>query len=917
VNLFNLKKIFYWVLVPLLAGILPFPQKDSFAQDYSQWEGKIIDQISLQFPLPIPIQEFNQALLIQPGEPLNFNRIRESVANLYRLQKFQNVRVEVQKGEEGLTVIFFLYPKIFLEGIFFEGNQTLATSFLRTHVTFKVGEEWFSEDLSKLIEAVSVLYQKEGFFQASIEVMEKVDVQAQKAVLFVSLHEGTPARVSELQFRGELSFSEEKIRKRFKTKKGKIYRAVQFEKDIQNLKSWYVDHGYIEVAIEDPFLIYNIKNNQVELFLSIRPGPKVEVLFQGNEKKSNKKLLEQILVFADRSQDEAVLRDSVERLIEFYRQSGYPFSSITYQKEEPEPGLVRVIFQVLEGPHALLEEITFAGNIFLNSKNLKKLMKTKTGGIFSRGIFLEAVLKEDIVAIQNFYRKSGFLQTQVKWEMVYPKEKTSLSLQFNIEEGVRTFIRGIHFEGNLSFSPDLLRKNIQLKKGLPLNSSLLREDLRSVLSFYSKRGYIYAKIDQEVNFRDDRQQVDIIYRISEDQIAYVSDIQLKGNDYTQDHVILRELLVKKGDVYNYEKVLKSTRRLYRLGYFKEVRFEPIQSEGKNYFRAMDLRIKEKFTGSLEFGGGYGEAEGVVGFVQISQNNLYGTGRKAVLRAQASFENSEYTLSFLEPWLFNYDLDARVGLTYQIQERTSYKLNTYGTTIGLEKDFGDHIKGTLSYQFERNKTDVISPTLVPDDEDRFNIATINPGLVRSTRNDLFNPTSGSLNGIQFRQAARILGSEEQFSKITLRSLWYFPLVSWTVFAVSGSGGMANEFGNSKQVPITERFFLGGRETVRGYKQDSLGPRAQDGTLTGGDVMVNLNYEVRFFLPFKFGLVGFVDSGMVWNEPREINFLELNYSAGWGVRYFTPIGPLRLDIGYKLDPEGGEDPYEIHFTLGQIF
>jgi len=764
---------------------------------------------------------------------------------------------------------------------------------------------------------VRALHEREGFFRASIEVIEKIDIQSQKAFLFVSVQEGSPARIVEIKIKGDFVFSIQKIKGRLQTKRGKIYRASQMIRDIQKLKDWYVGNGYIEVVIAPPSLVYQKKENQVALIISVQAGPKVEVFFQGNKEIPRKKLLEQILLFSERSQDEGVLRDSVEQLIDFYRHSGYPFSSISYQKEEPSPGFIRVRFQITEGPHAVLEEISFEGNEGVSSKDLKPLMKTKKAGLFSKGIFLEEILKEDIVAIRNFYRKNGFLQTQIKWNLDYPEGKTSLSLHLIIEEGARTFVRGIHFEGNESFSLDLLKKNLQMKKGLPLNFALLRKDLRSVLSFYSQRGYVYAKIDQEVNFRDDRQQVDIIYRISEDQKAYVGDIQLTGNDYTQDHVILRELLVQKGGVYNYEEILKSTRRLYRLGFFKEVRFEPRISETKKYIRDMELKIKERFTGSLEFGGGYGEDEGVVGFFQISQNNLYGTGRKAVLRALASLVNSELTLSFIEPWLFNYDLDARVGVTYQIIERTSYKLTTYGTTVGIDKEFGENIKGTLSYQFERNKTDVDSPTLVPEDEDRFNIATINPGLVRSTRNHLFNPTSGSLNGIQFRQAARILGSEEQFNKMTLRSLWYFPLVSWAVFAVSGSGGIANEFGNTAKVPITERFFLGGRETVRGYKQDSLGPRAPDGTLTGGDAMVNLNYEVRFLLPFNFGLVGFVDSGMVWIEPKDINFLGLKYSAGWGIRYFTPIGPLRMDIGYKLDPERGEDPYEIHFTLGQIF
>jgi len=182
------------------------------AQNFSQLEGKIIKQITVEFPLPLSKQKLDQALLVKQGEPLNFNRVRESVANLYRLQEFQNVRVEAQEGESGLTIIFFLVPRNFLDGIFFEGNEALSSSFLRDQLTFKVGEEWFSEDLSPIIEEVRALHEREGFFRASIEVIEKIDIQSQKAFLFVSVQEGSPARIVEIKIKGDLVFSIQKIK---------------------------------------------------------------------------------------------------------------------------------------------------------------------------------------------------------------------------------------------------------------------------------------------------------------------------------------------------------------------------------------------------------------------------------------------------------------------------------------------------------------------------------------------------------------------------------------------------------------------------------------------------------------------------------------------------------------------------------
>lgn len=448
---------------------------------------------------------------------------------------------------------------------------------------------------------------------------------------------------------------------------------------------------------------------------------------------------------------------------------------------------------------------------------------------------------------------------------------------------------------------------------------MVNEGKYRILTLYAQKGYIYAQVDLTKEFDKAQGLVRVKYNIMEESPVVIGRVYLQGNVLTKDRVILRELLVRQGDPYNLEDILKSQRRIYRLGLFSRVRFEPINPGEKEYIKDMMLQVSERKAGAVEFGIGYSDYEKLRGFVEISHRNLWGWGRHGSARFEASTVERKYTFNFKEPWLFNRPVDARFSIVDQLEKKISYKLRKFGGSAGLEKSFTETVKGSLLYQYEDVEPfEVLSgAVLTKEDQDRVTVATINPSIIIDTRDDPFNPTSGSLNGITYREAAKIIGSEAQFVKISLQSSWYFPVVPRVVMALAMRGGIAQNFGESIEVPIYERFFLGGRTTVRGYSQDSLGPKGPDGTPTGGNVMMVLNGEFRFSLPWRLGAVLFIDGGNVWERKEDTDLSELKYTTGIGIRYGTPIGPLRLDYGYKLDREVGESETEWHFTLGHAF
>jgi outer membrane protein insertion porin family len=371
-----------------------------------------------------------------------------------------------------------------------------------------------------------------------------------------------------------------------------------------------------------------------------------------------------------------------------------------------------------------------------------------------------------------------------------------------------------------------------------------------------------------------------------------------------------------------DRILTSQQRLYRTGLFSGVRFEPIRFEEKPTIHDIQLSVTERPSIGVEFGGGYADFEGVRGFFELSHRNLFGTGRSLRARAQGSRIQELYTLSYREPWFFFRDTDAHVVAAYEDREERTYDLERTSGTIGVDKSFSKTLKGSLVYQYEQNRLTDVDPNaqLTPQDIGRVTIGSVTPSLIRDTRDDPFNPRSGTLNGITVQDAAQLFGSEAQFVKTTVQSSWYQALSERFVFAFSARAGVAQRFGETEVIPITERFLAGGRSTVRGYDQDKLGVEGVtliNGDPTGGNAMLIFNEELRVALPKSFGLVFFFDHGNVWLEYEDVRFSDIKSTTGIGIRYNTPVGPFRLDWGYKLNREADESPWAIHFTLGHAF
>jgi outer membrane protein insertion porin family len=466
---------------------------------------------------------------------------------------------------------------------------------------------------------------------------------------------------------------------------------------------------------------------------------------------------------------------------------------------------------------------------------------------------------------------------------------------------------------------------VSLKPGAPFSERTPDEDRYRILSAYSNKGYLYARVDVEKNVHDNI--MDIRYRITEDRPVMIGRVILRGNERTKDEVIMRALLVKPGDTYDYGAILASQQRIYRLGYFRLARFEPVHPGEKEYVKDMLFTVEERPAGAVEVGVGYGDLDRLRGFVELSYRNLWGTARYTSLRFEESEILKRAIFNFQEPWFLDRDLEGKFSLVWSDAERLNsdtreiyYKTRRTAASFGVEKSY-QYLKPSLTYQFENVVNYDVQPAAVlsPDDTGRVLVSSLSPALILDLRDDVFNPRRGALYGIVLKEALRELGSEADFSKLTVQGSWFLP-VYHSILALSARAGMAWPFRNTAEVPIHERFYAGGSTTIRGFTQDSVGPAGKDASGNpvpiGGDSMAIFNIELRINPGEGLGFVLFTDAGNVW-ENQAINLGNLRASYGAGIRYGTPVGPLRIDYGQKIHRLPGESPGELHFNIGHTF
>ncbi len=926
-------KLLFSVLAALNILAAPLP---AFSSDSSPsvFTGRTITAIILKDENGNPWQKPDQIMELigmKPGDAFSASKIRESLALLYLKGTFRDVKVDGFPENDGVRLEYTFIPIIVVNKVVIKGNSALSTAAIQEALPRFEGKELRRSKLPGMKTDLTAMYQAHGFFDASVQFRVETLPQLNHVVVHIDISEGKPTVIDRIVFTGNTVFKDRALLSVMKSRIGKpLNRDLLLDTDSEAIVKKYADAGYPGAKVGPVNMSFS--GRKAFLDISLNEGPRVTVRFTGNRSISSDHLRQALLIWSEHDISDAAIDSTEDKIKSLYREQGFADVVVDVQKT-PGPGSLDLDFMITEGPRVSVRQITLNGNTVFTTKQIKNEMALREPEWFAHWYtpwisshpFRDDQLNTDVDNLRDRYAEAGYLSAVVKKKVVRSPDGRDAYVTIDITEGPQTKTGPVTFEGNTVFPSGELLQKLSLKPGAPFNERLLDEDKYRILSAYSAKGYLYARVDADKTPQDET--IAVRYRISEDQPVRIGRIILRGNERTKDYVITRELQVKPGDPYDYGAILSSQQRIYQLGYVRLAKFEPIHPGEKDYMQDMLLTVEEGPAGYGEFSFGYGNLDRLRASVEVGYRNLWGTAEYTSLRFEESDILKRAIFNYKKPWFLNQRLDANFSLIWSDSERLNsdtrevyYKSRKTAASFGVEKSY-EKFKPSLTYQFENVVNYDVKPEaqLTPEDSGRVLVSSITPAVLWDLRDNIFNPHKGVLFGIALKEALSELYSQADFSKLTVQGSWFLPVRS-SVLALSARAGAAWPFRSTREVPIHERFYVGGSTTVRGFTQDGVGPSVMDpsGNLIpqGGQSMAVFNVEFRLNPGEGLGFVLFTDAGNVW-PAQQIDLGNLRASYGIGIRYGTPVGPLRVDYGQKFHQREGESPGELHFNIGNTF
>ena len=705
------------------------------------------------------------------------------------------------------------------------------------------------------------------------------------------------------------------------SKKGEEYDQERLDSDLRAVYRM----GYfndVNIEAEDG------ANGKIITFVVKEKPVIIDISFEGNDSFKETQLMEELGIKRYSILNPSEINQSINRLKEFYKQKGYYNVNIEDVISELPNNEVSLIYSIDEGEKVYIRKIEFTGNEIFSDDDLKDIMKTAEKGFFSwftsAGILDRKVLEFDLLNIGSFYNNHGYIRARTgSPEIDYSNEDKGLKVIIPIIEGNQYKVNNITLTGDLLKPEDELLRYIQLQKDAPFNREVIHTDIQTLKSLYANDGYAYADVTPIPKEDDENYLVDITYKINKKKKVRFERINIIGNSITRDKVIRRELKVIEGDYFSGEKLNKSTENLYRLGFFEDIAVNT-KNGSQDDLMVLDVEVKEQPTGSFSAGVGYSSFDKAMMLFQVSQNNLFGRGQKLGLQASLGSRTTEFDINFTEPWLFDIPLTSNFNIYNWKTEFDEYTKDSFGGSIGFSypiERFDEYTRASIRYSYDDADVTDVWPTaslVIQDMVGSILTSSVTLGLERNSKDHPWNTRRGSVNYVTFEYSGGFLGGDSYFNKYEAVSAWFFPVWRKTVLMAKGTVGYIDPRSGGK-LPIYEKYRLGGINSVRGYEWGTISPiDPATGDEIGGEKMWQYNLEYRFPLLDKEGIVGlvFFDAGNAFDDVGKWK-TGARRSVGFGFRWFSPMGPLRLEYGIKLDKKPGESSGEFEFTMGGTF
>lgn len=759
---------------------------------------------------------------------------------------------------------------------------------------------WIGQNFSLDVKLISSGdEEKPALFSKDGEGVENLPTSVKEITKDISLVIFKREKIVDVLIEGNNRIEADAIRRLIKAQPGDIYNQNSLSQD---LKAVY-DMGYFDdIRIE----AQTRPDGKIVIF-KVKEKPTVRnIRFKGKIRAYEEEELREVLTVRTGSiLNLYKINNDIARIKEMYNEKNYHNAKVDYKIIEQKKNQADVEFYIEEGKKLHVTKIRFKGNRAFSDDDLKDLMTTSEENIFSwftdAGDLIFQNLTRDVAQIQAFYRNNGYIQARVGEPQIEYKED-GVEITITVVEGPQFKVGKVKISGDMILPEQQLLEKIKIHKEEYYNREVLRNDVLALDDLYANEGYANVDVSPRITQHEEDLSVDIDIVIDKGKLVYFENIIIGGNTKTRDKVIRRELRVYEQELFSADRLRRSIRNLNRLDYFADVQVNTAAGSADDK-KILKVDVTEKSTGTVQFGAGYGNVENLFGAASISERNLFGRGQTLSLDVKLGSKTQQYGIHFVEPWLFDIPLTAGIRLYNWGYEYDFYTKDSIGGSLSFSYPILDYTRGSIGYIY-----DVADVTDVSEDaaasikqlEGTNSKSSVTTTLAYDSRDSNFFPTTGSYHKIALEYAG--VGGDIGFVKTIGETTWYHNLF-WKTVGVAHAKGAFVESISDKLLPDYELFYMGGINSLRGFDREDLAPRDENGDPIGGDKYAQLNLELRAPLVEEIGMyaVLFFDIGNVYGEGESIDFGDLRMSAGPGIMWMSPMGPVNLYYGYILDPE----------------
>jgi outer membrane protein insertion porin family len=717
------------------------------------------------------------------------------------------------------------------------------------------------------------------------------------------------------------------------TRAGDVLDATRLDADLRavfNL-TYFAD---VRIELED-----SPQGKVVVFVVEEKPAVK-EFVIEGNEKIKKDKLDQAIDLKPNTILSVGKIKENIEKIRQLYEAEGFFMVDIGYDLEPLPNNRVKVIIRITEYRKIYLKRIDFVGNQAFTDEQLRKVLQTKAGDVWSfmssTGVYRETLFAQDLEMLRLHYANNGYFVQIGRPVVTLSADKRWMYVSVSIKEGPQYYVESVDISGDLLFKKDDLMKLMTIKAGEVFARSKLDQSLEALKNRYTDVGYAFAEIEPDIKPDAEARRVQVSFKVNKGKLAYIERIEFAGNDRTRDKVIRRELLIKEGDLFSGPGIRKSKERLMRKGYFDEVSIK--WRKGSNdELVVVAIDLKEQQQGQFLIGVGFSSLENLVGHAQISHNNLFGYGWRFSLQGEIGQYRRNIQVQFQEPYLFDSRWIFGINLMHLERDYFSFMRRDIAGTLSFGHPLYWDLEAHVAYNYSNvDISDIASSasTFLVLQEGQKTTSSFRFTVLRDTVNHPYDPTDGSRVSASVEWASEYFGGTLNFLKYTGLARRYVPIYWGIALMLNGEMGYAQNL-DSGRLPITERYFLGGLNSVRGFFQRSLGPietsivpikfdepattMQEVESVIGGNKYIQGNIELLIPIVKQLNIKGvlFFDIGNAFIEEDPIDLLALRQSIGFGVRWISPIGPLRFEWGFPLHPRDDEQSQVFEFGIGTFF